>query len=725
MTKEAPKESQAMLTPALTPGQLMHYLDQLVRKEVRLSTMIWGPPGVGKSSIVAQTAETHHLDFIDVRLSQLAPTDLRGLPVAENGISRWYPPEFLPRAGKGILFLDELNMAPPAMQGVAQQLILDRKVGSYCYDDQTRVMTRHGLKYFRELAPDDEVMTLNPDTHMVEYHIPQQHIELSYKGDMLHFQGKCHSLCVSPDHNMYIRADWDQAYRFMKAADLAERGSLYHYRVKRTGDWPEDGLASVTISASQREIDRIAVNDRIALLREAKLRVVDIAVEVGLPVHSVERRLYYGIQDPRNHYNQTRTFAVDDWAEFMGWYVTEGSASKMHNYRVNIAQSRSMNPEKYQRIRNLLERMQLRATADEKGFVIHSAALYEYLKPLGRSVERFIPDEVKQLPKHALARFLEAALLGDGTDDRRILTASTKLRDDYCEIAIKLGYGATFSWREGSGYATSENGVWVIGLSQIQDLEAGISKVDRKPYDGTIYCVNVQNHVIMVERDGKLVWCGNCVPDGWFIWAAGNRKEDRASVYDMPTPLANRFVHLTVTPDADSFKDYALSHSLHEQIIAFVAYRPELLHKLDPQQPSWPSPRSWEMASHLHTIELDIAPVVGYGAASEFRSFLSIYRRLPDIDRILEGRGAAIEFPREMFVRYAITIGVAMRAQEQTTALHAFRWMADQASAEWVQTFVIDMFRVMGGRGKIGLVAMLVQKETDLKPFFEKFQELL
>lgn len=93
--------------------------------------MIWGPPGIGKSSIVGQIAQENDIDFVDVRLSQLAPTDLRGLPVAEDGISKWYPPEFLPRDGKGILFLDELNMAPPAMQGVAQQLILARKVGSY------------------------------------------------------------------------------------------------------------------------------------------------------------------------------------------------------------------------------------------------------------------------------------------------------------------------------------------------------------------------------------------------------------------------------------------------------------------------------------------------------------------------------------------------------------------------------------------------------------------
>ena len=77
----------------MTPAELADYLDGLIRHDIKLSTMIWGPPGIGKSSIVAQRAEAHQLSFIDLRLSQLAPTDLRGLPVAENGVSRWYPPE--------------------------------------------------------------------------------------------------------------------------------------------------------------------------------------------------------------------------------------------------------------------------------------------------------------------------------------------------------------------------------------------------------------------------------------------------------------------------------------------------------------------------------------------------------------------------------------------------------------------------------------------------------
>lgn len=309
--------------------------------------MIWGPPGIGKSSIVSQITQQHNINFVDVRLSQLAPTDLRGLPVAEDGISKWYPPEFLPRDGKGILFLDELNMAPPAMQGVAQQLILDRRVGSYV------------------------------------------------------------------------------------------------------------------------------------------------------------------------------------------------------------------------------------------------------------------------------------------------------------------------------------------------------------------------------------------VPEGWYVWAAGNRKEDRAAVFDMPTPLANRFLHLQVEPDFESFKAYALATDIHEQIIAFLSFRPSLLHKLDPQQPAWPSPRSWEMASHLHKAELDIIPAVGTETESEFAAFVKVYQSLPDLERIFMGKGDAISFPQEPSVRYATTIGLAVRAESANQAYNAFTWIAQAATAEWVQLFAVDLFRQMRSKGQLGILAQLVQKTPKLQNFIKDFQGLI
>ncbi|MDH4945248.1 MoxR family ATPase [Sulfurimonas sp. C5] len=99
----------------------------------KVPTFLWGAPGIGKSSIVRQIAKEKNVDFIDLRLALMDPTDLKGIPFydKESHTALWAPPAFLPKEGEGILFLDELNSAPPAVQSSAYQLILDRKIGEY------------------------------------------------------------------------------------------------------------------------------------------------------------------------------------------------------------------------------------------------------------------------------------------------------------------------------------------------------------------------------------------------------------------------------------------------------------------------------------------------------------------------------------------------------------------------------------------------------------------
>ncbi len=102
----------------------------------KIPVFVWGNPGVGKSSIIKQIANDKDMDFIDLRLSLLDPTDLRGIPFfdASNKSAIWAKPEFLPNTNSqayGILFLDEINSAPPTVQAAAYQLILDRKIGEY------------------------------------------------------------------------------------------------------------------------------------------------------------------------------------------------------------------------------------------------------------------------------------------------------------------------------------------------------------------------------------------------------------------------------------------------------------------------------------------------------------------------------------------------------------------------------------------------------------------
>jgi MoxR-like ATPase len=97
--------------------------------------MLWGAPGVGKSQMVAQVAEKQDTPLIDVRLSQMEPSDLRGIPFKEGSSVEWAVPAMLPNAERhgenGILFLDEITSAPPSVSAAAYQLILDRKLGEY------------------------------------------------------------------------------------------------------------------------------------------------------------------------------------------------------------------------------------------------------------------------------------------------------------------------------------------------------------------------------------------------------------------------------------------------------------------------------------------------------------------------------------------------------------------------------------------------------------------
>ena len=125
-------------------------------------TFIWGPAGIGKSDVMRQVSAQYgaimateaqvegedgamqdrvgllmerNPHLIDIRASQLDPTDVRGLPKIDGNYARWLPPDEFPRTGRdpdhGVLFLDELPDAPPLVKGSLYRLILDRTIGEY------------------------------------------------------------------------------------------------------------------------------------------------------------------------------------------------------------------------------------------------------------------------------------------------------------------------------------------------------------------------------------------------------------------------------------------------------------------------------------------------------------------------------------------------------------------------------------------------------------------
>jgi hypothetical protein len=107
--------------------------------KIQRPVFLWGPPGIGKSELVADLTEEMGGYMIDLRLGQMEPTDIRGIPFynKDNGKMDWAEPVDLPTAEFAsqypvvVLFLDEMNSAAPSVQAAAYQLILNRRVGKY------------------------------------------------------------------------------------------------------------------------------------------------------------------------------------------------------------------------------------------------------------------------------------------------------------------------------------------------------------------------------------------------------------------------------------------------------------------------------------------------------------------------------------------------------------------------------------------------------------------
>jgi hypothetical protein len=168
-------------------------------------------------------------------------------------------------------------------------------------------------------------------------------------------------------------------------------------------------------------------------------------------------------------------------------------------------------------------------------------------------------------------------------------------------------------------------------------------------------------------------------PDGWVIFAAGNRYGDRGVTYVMPTPLANRFTHYEIEPHLDDWVAWAHAAGIDARVIAFLRFRPDLLFDFDlARNPvAFPSPRSWEYA-HRALVKFDGSPellldalqaCVGPAAGVEFKAFVDNMHELPDIDAIARGESAPV--PRGIDLQYGVAAALVRRAVQVRDLPHA------------------------------------------------------
>lgn len=162
------------------------------------------------------------------------------------------------------------------------------------------------------------------------------------------------------------------------------------------------------------------------------------------------------------------------------------------------------------------------------------------------------------------------------------------------------------------------------------------------------------------------------LPDNCIVIAAGNRVTDKSVAFKMPKALANRLMHIEIEGSFASWREWAVSAGVNDKVVGFLSFRQNYLMSFDAGSDdlAFPTPRSWEMVSNmLNGISGDveemyplIAGVVGTGVAIEFRTWASVYKELPSIEDIFEGKMPQV--PKNTDALYALTASMTSYARE-------------------------------------------------------------
>jgi len=353
-----------------------------------------------------------------------------------------------------------------------------------CYDDKTELYTDEGWKDFSDLKGNEKVLSLNPETFELEWQPYIRQVRYSYKGKMISFKSRGLNLLVTPDHQMFVGARVDRGKKgrnvewdFVKAQELMEK---VEFRIPRTGKWTGKSRKSININ--------------------------------GLKIDA-------------------KTFCY-----FMGYYLSEGSTVKRGDnwYQTSIHQQ---GDEGRDYIYEHIKEMPVKVNRGVDKIYINNVQLGKYLKQFGKSFEKFVPKEIKELDKDLIGIFLDAYCYGDGytatakwseknlvSTARRYFTSSKKMAEDIGELLLKFGKHPSFRCDPTKGKEQKfSNGTYIINhdtwvvfechsKTAIGGKDASHGVVTEEvDYDGEVFCIELpKNHVFWVRRNGQTAFSGNC-----------------------------------------------------------------------------------------------------------------------------------------------------------------------------------------------------------------------
>jgi len=215
----------------------------------------------------------------------------------------------------------------------------------------------------------------------------------------------------------------------------------------------------------------------------------------------------------------------------MGFYLAEGCVSRNN---IIISQFGAKNKEMADVLYSMnLDIRNIKVKGIERGFKVKNKKLANYLKSFGHSHEKYIPDEIKQLSPEYIRLFLDAFRFGDGStvkgkkfkggnfrDELTYFTASKRLADDIGELILKIHRRPSYYLQRNRGKIVKhKNGeyagkydIWVIRECYSQNAYLKNLKVETINYNDNVYCVELEkNHTLYIRKNGKCVWCGNCL----------------------------------------------------------------------------------------------------------------------------------------------------------------------------------------------------------------------
>lgn len=348
-----------------------------------------------------------------------------------------------------------------------------------CFIEGTEILTKNGWKDFKNINYKDEIATLNPYNKELEYNIPTNIIKEHYNGDIYEFKNNNIDLSVTPNHKMYIKNRNSENYELLEAFNIKDYN---HSSLLKQCKWT--GI----------DQDYFYFPEETLKLKNCKIKPI-------------------------------KKLKMDDWLEFMGYYLTEGCVylhkkktninGKIYQstaYKIQISQSEEKNPEIFNKIKNCLIRLGIKHCISKSRncyFVFSNKQIATYLLQFGKSKDKFVPKEFLMLSKRQLKILYQAMIDGDAAKkyNKHIsnvyYSSSTRLMDDMQEILLKIGYYGNIKLP-----SPGRNVNYISCIESEKNHEYPNPII--KNYHGFIYCVNVPNHIICVRKNGKYVFCGNC-----------------------------------------------------------------------------------------------------------------------------------------------------------------------------------------------------------------------